>query len=88
MAKKKSAQATARCPKCESKDLMPFEGDYFCLGCNWDSLKTSVARGDLDDAMYNYEEELAKKGDPLNSPELTLVSITASSSREFDGSAA
>lgn len=63
MGKKNVATAIAvtNCPRCKSKELLKFEGDHFCLECSWDSLKMSVERGDLDDAIHEYEETLMPK---------------------------
>ena len=26
------------CPRCKKSELLTFEGEVFCLGCNWDSV--------------------------------------------------
>ena len=28
-----------KCPYCESKNILEFEGDYFCQACSWDSIE-------------------------------------------------
>lgn len=30
------------CPRCKHRDLLDFEGDAFCLKCNWDSIEANV----------------------------------------------
>lgn len=83
MKNKKSVPAIACCPKCKSKEVLGFEGDFFCTDCSWDSLEMSVKRGDLDDALYSYEDDLAKR-----SGLATNVPLIASMSKDIDGSAA
>ena len=56
MKSSKLVKALGCCPACESKELLSFEGDYFCLECDWDSLEISVERGDLTKLMDAWEE--------------------------------
>lgn len=86
MVRRKETRGVSCCPNCNSDDLLNFDGDQFCMECNWDSLQMSVERGDLDDAIYNYEESLIREGGaPLG---LDTLVPTRSKSKAFDGSAA
>lgn len=89
MGKKKVAKAIAvtNCPKCKSKELLEFEGDHFCLACSWDSLEMSVERGDLDDALFEYEETLAKQAAAKLAPAEPAPAV-ATNPKTIDGSAA
>jgi hypothetical protein len=89
MAKKKIVKAVSACPRCRSKDLLAFDGDHFCLGCSWDSLEMSVERGDLDEAIYDFEDSLARKGAASAAhQEPAIAALIVSSSDSIDGSAA
>lgn len=39
---KNAAEAFRECPACESPNLLKFEGEAFCLHCDWDSIEASV----------------------------------------------
>lgn len=72
----RNAKSVTRCPACESKRLMEFDGDHFCLSCDWDSLKVSVDRGDLDnifEAWNNTQIHKQNSDASLLDPPTTVV---------------
>jgi hypothetical protein len=52
---KKSHGGILTCPQCNGHQLLPFEQDYICGCCDWNSFESSVAAGQLDDLIYEYE---------------------------------
>jgi len=48
------------CPECESRELLKFEGEAFCLSCDWDSI---IVHADAvsDDFFDQKQNEIADR---------------------------
>ena len=77
MNKNKFVKTVGRCPACESTEMLAFDGDFFCLECDWNSLKISVERGDLTELINAWDEmqeeecnsALSKSGPKFSRPQ-------------------
>lgn len=58
-----------RCPRCKHRDLLAFEGDAFCMKCNWDSVEANVDSLGLNrlfsEMNFEASRSIESKGEPL-----------------------